>query len=136
VWFYHGVHAQADAAHTHQTDQKAAQLIDRALQAFGRARTEQHLEGGDDKEFGVTAPETFIMAYRAKELEPIARYAVGDVAPDKVSRYVLIVGRSGVITIPNYQIQNLLDLIQAVGGRPGEPSTEQQTKVAPEQSQR
>lgn len=39
-------------------------------------------------------------------------YAVGHVAPDTVSRYVMTVDSSAVVTIPNYQIENLLALIE------------------------
>jgi hypothetical protein len=41
---------------------------------------------------------------------------VGVVAPDKLSRYVLAVGSAHVVTIPEFHIDNLLSLIQAVGG--------------------
>ena len=41
------------------------------------------------------------------------------VHPDTVSRYVDVVGAaSGVVTIPNYQIDNLLALIDSVAGSP------------------
>jgi hypothetical protein len=53
-------------------------------------------------------------------VQPLARYAVGIVAPDGVSRYVLPVGSTYVVTIANYQIDNLLNLIQAVGEKPGQ----------------
>ncbi len=36
-------------------------------------------------------------------------------APDTVSRYVMVVGRPVVVTIPGYQIDNLLALVQAAG---------------------
>jgi len=41
---------------------------------------------------------------------------VGDVAPDKFSRYILPVGKPQVVTIANYQITNLTALIDAVAG--------------------
>jgi hypothetical protein len=56
------------------------------------------------------------MVYRPKETQPLSRYAVGIVAPDKLSRYVLPVGGTQVVTIPEFHIDNLLSLIQAVGG--------------------
>ena len=56
-----------------------------------------------------------ILVYRKDDAQPVAQYAVGDVAPDGLSRYVLRVGSASVVTIANYQITNLLDLIQAVG---------------------
>ena len=39
---------------------------------------------------------------------------------DGLSRYVLPVGGNYVVTIANYQIDNLLNLIQAVGQKPGQ----------------
>ena len=38
---------------------------------------------------------------------------MGDLAPDKLSRYVMVVGSASVVTIANYQIDNLLALIKA-----------------------
>ena len=38
---------------------------------------------------------------------------MGQIAPDTVSRYVMVVGRPVVVTIPNYQIDNLLALTRA-----------------------
>ena len=50
-------------------------------------------------------------------MQPLAQYAVGDIAPDTLSRYVLVVGSSTVVTIPNYQIDNMLALIDTVAGK-------------------
>jgi hypothetical protein len=60
-----------------------------------------------------------ILIYGKGSLQPLAQYAVGDVAPDGLSRYVLPVGSSYVVTIANYQIDNLLNLIRAVAEKPG-----------------
>jgi hypothetical protein len=54
-----------------------------------------------------------VLVYRAAYAPPLAQYAVGDLAPDGVSRYVLPLGSPSVFTIPDYQIQNLLSLIQS-----------------------
>jgi hypothetical protein len=60
-----------------------------------------------------------ILLYRPSATQPLVQYAVGDVAPDTVSRYVDVVGAaSGVVTIPNYQIDNLLALIDSVATSP------------------
>ena len=58
-----------------------------------------------------------ILVYRPDDLQPLAQYAIGDLAPDMLSRYVLIVGSAAVATIPNYQIDNLLAVIEAVAGK-------------------
>jgi hypothetical protein len=117
AWFYHGIHSGAQQQHAHNSDPATAARIEKAFAGFGRARMERQFPLNiQADEFGVTRPEMFIMVYRPKELQPLSRYAVGIVAPDKVSRYVLPVGSSWVVTIADYQIDNLLSLIQAVAG--------------------
>jgi hypothetical protein len=115
AWFYHAAHGPAQAGHAHQTDPAAAARIATAFAGFDRARMERFFplqEGG--KELGVATPKMVILAYRPNELQPLAQYAVGDIAPDKFSRYVLPVGKPEVVTIANYQIDNLTKLIDAV----------------------
>ena len=119
AWFYHGVHSGAQQQHTHNSDPATAARIEKAFAGLGRARMERQFPLNlQADEFGVTRPEMFIMVYRPKEMQPLSRYAVGTVAPDKVSRYVLPVGSSWVVTIADFQIDNLLSLIQAVAGTP------------------
>ncbi len=120
AWFYHGIHTGSEQQHGHNADPAVAAQIEKAFTGFGRSRMERQfpLDIQTD-EFQVTRPEIFIMVYQSKESQPLARYAVGIVAPDGVSRYVLPVGSTYVMTIANYQIDNLLDLIQAVGEKPG-----------------
>ena len=117
TWFYHAAHAPAQSAHAHQADPAMAVRITAAFEGFDRARMERDFplqDGG--KELGVATPKMVILAYRPNELQPLAQYAVGDIAPDKFSRYVLPVGKPQVVTIANYQIDNLTGLIHAVAG--------------------
>ena len=112
LWFYHGMHDASKGEHAHQADLQAADLIDKTLTAFGRTRREQSfpLNAAAD-EFGVTRPDLFIMAYQTGSVEPLARFAVGMVTVDNFGRYVLPVGSAEVVTIADFQIKNLLDLI-------------------------
>ena len=117
AWFYHGVHTGSEGAHAHTPDPALAARIERAVAAFGRTRIERQLAlGTATGDYGVAVPETLILVYRPHDPQPLVQYAVGDVAPDTLSRYVQVVGRPAVVTIPNYQIDNLLALIQSVGG--------------------
>jgi hypothetical protein len=112
AWFYHGEHSGAAAAdHTHPTDPAAAERIARAFAAFGRARIERRfrLERAGAA-YGVASPDVLILVYRPDGAQPVAQLAVGHVAPDTVSRYVMLVGNPEVFTIPKYQIDNLLAL--------------------------
>jgi hypothetical protein len=112
AWFYHGIHAETQQQHEHTVDAAAAERIEKALAGFGRARKEREFPlNVQADEFGVTRPDIFIMTYLPKSTQPLSRYAVGILAPDNVSRYVLPVGSTTVVTIPDFQITNLLDLI-------------------------
>jgi hypothetical protein len=114
TWFYHGAHAGDAAAHTHAPDPALSERIERAVAAFGRARIERQFTADRDAaSYGVTTPDVLILAYRRGDRQPLAQYAVGAIAPDTVSRYVAIVGKPSVVTIPGYQVDNLLALIQA-----------------------
>jgi len=116
-WFYHGIHATTQPAHEHRTDPVAAQRIAQAFAGFGRTRIEREFAlQAQGAEFGVTTPEMIVLVYGPGDLKPMMQYAVGDVAPDTISRYVLPVGSSAVVTIPNYQIENLLGLLEAAAG--------------------
>lgn len=113
-WFYHGVHAGATAAHTHRPDPALAQRIERAVAAFGRTRVERQFAlDNDGAPYGLASPNILVLAYRPAQAQPLAQYAVGAIAPDTASRYVMVVGRPVVVTIPNYQIDNLLALVNA-----------------------
>ena len=119
AWFYHGVHTGAASAHTHAADPALAERIGKTMAAFGRTRLEREFPlGGDGADYGVNTPEVVVVVYRPGESQPLAQYAIGHVAPDTVSRYVLIVGRPIVATIPGYQIDNLLALVHSVGDAP------------------
>jgi hypothetical protein len=119
AWFYHGVHTASEAAHTHASDASTATRIEQAFQAFGRTRIERRLPAGaDPRVYGLTAPRLLVLVYRPNARQPLAQYAVGDVAPDAMSRYVDVVGGAGVVTIPGYQVDNLLALLDAVKSGP------------------
>ena len=116
AWFYHGVHGGAEQQHAHNSDPTTAARIEKSLTGFGRTSMERQFPlNVQNDEFGVTRPEIFIMVYRPKEIQPLSRFAVGTVAPDKVSRYVLPVGSTHVVTIPEFHIDNLLTLIRDMG---------------------
>jgi len=142
MWFYHGVHGAQQEAHAHQTDPAAAERIDKALTAFSRTRIERRftldfgamgrsepdraLELDDDvRDYGVTVPSMLILLYTPGQVEPVARYAVGDIAPDTYSRYIQRLGGLDVVTIANYQIQNLEQLIATLNAPAAQPAAAQ-----------
>ncbi len=120
AWFYHTHEHDAEPAaqHQHEADTAFTQRIDLALAAFGRTRIERDFVLARDAEaYGIASPDMIILVYGSESQEPLAQYTIGDVAPDTFSRYVQAAGRDEVVTIPNYQITNLLDLVAAVTGQ-------------------
>jgi hypothetical protein len=132
TWFYHGVHAASEAAHTHVADPALSARIERAVEAFGRTRRERDFAlERDGAAYGVASPELVVLVYGPRQPQPLAQYAVGHVAPDAVSRYVMVVGQPVVVTIPNYQIENLLALVRAASGVAAAGSTSPSAIVTP-----
>ena len=117
-WFYHGVHAETAEEHEHVSD---AEISDRIAYSFGgldRALIERRLALDPASDvYGISRPEMVILVYALPPQNPIAQYSVGDVAPDVFSRYVLISGQTEVVTIPEYQIENLVGLIEEMQER-------------------
>ena len=122
VWFYHTHDPDTEPPenHEHRADAAFTQRIDLALAAFGRTRIERDFHLARDAEtYGIASPDVIILVYGSVSDEPLAQYTIGDIAPDTFSRYVQAAGHDEVVTIPNYQITNLLDLIAEVTGESG-----------------
>ena len=124
-WLYHNhAHKSTDPrSHQHDTqksqhqaDPVIAARISEAFAVLNRARIERDfLLTANIRDYGLVKPDILINVYaNNKSTTPLARYAVGDIAPDTFSRYILLVGRFKIITIPNYHIDNLLSMIEAV----------------------
>ncbi len=115
-WFYHGAHGADTGEHQHRADPALATTIGKAMAMFSRTQKEQSvplLDAGE--EYGVVKPEMLILAYRQSVTEPVLRLAVGSVTPDGYARYVLPLGAREAVTVPNYQVTNLLAMIDAAG---------------------
>jgi len=124
AWLYHGQQDEANAAaHTHRADPLVASTIAQAITMFSRTQKEQPipLKPGQD-EYGVSRPDILVMVYALKATDPITRLAVGTVSPDGYSRYVLPVGANEAVTIAEYQITNLVAMINAVAKPPTTPT--------------
>jgi hypothetical protein len=82
AWLYHGSHSGAESAgHEHAADSAQTQRISAAFDALGRARVEREFpRAADGRDYGTTAPQIVILLYRPREPQPLAQYALGDVA--------------------------------------------------------
>ena len=114
-WFYHGPHAGTTAGHEHQFDPALSEQIGKAFGMLDHTRMEREAPFDKDKDlFGVVVPKMIIVVYKIKETQPLAQFAVGDLASDGLTRYVHLVGTNKVITLPQYHIDNLLAVIKRV----------------------
>ena len=135
TWFFHahGVSGVL-AEHGHVADPGKGEIISTRLTGLDNARIERRLEDSKDQEqYGVTRPQLLLLAYGANPAKPLAQYAFGDTAPDKLSRYVLLVDSGEVVLVAEYQAQNLIDLIGEItasdGEKPSGPQLPPATKV-------
>ncbi len=121
AWFSHR-HDQAAAdagpetTHQHVADPDQAARIEQVFAMFGRARIERRLPPDSDKaEFGLVKPEMMVLLYARESVRPDRLIMVGNIAPDTLSRFILVHGDPAIAIIPDYHITNLTDLIE---GRP------------------
>ncbi len=113
TWYYHEAHAKVDGVHGHRNDPVLAETITRAVKAFGSARREREFRlDPAQNTFGVTTPGMVVLAYRPNETQPRAQFAVGDLAPDGVSRSVLLVGSEHVVSLADYQVETRAKVVE------------------------
>jgi Domain of unknown function (DUF4340) len=120
AWFHHthGAAKPDDPAHAHQIDATQANTIARAFGGLSRTQREREFPAGNDAEYGLTAPEMFVLLYGKNTAQLVDKLTVGSLAPDGLSRYVLSNNYPKVVSIANYQIENLQNLLKAVGTTP------------------
>jgi hypothetical protein len=116
-WFFHahGAPKPDDPTHAHQTDLKLAQTIAAALEGLGRTRREREFEKSDGAKYGMNEPEMFVLLYAKDTAQLLDKITVGSMAPDGLSRYVSSNNYPKVVSIANYQIENLQNLLKSVG---------------------
>lgn len=112
AWFYHGAHGAQEPSHEHALDAERASFIASTLAGFSRARIERRFPADRPERYGLAAPQAVIVVYAAGNPQPLTQLAVGDVAPDALSRYLLPAGSGEVLTIANYHVDNLLALLR------------------------
>ncbi len=109
-WIYHQEYGDSTKNHERTTVDQHSK-IQYALTGFGRAQKERVFKYNPlADEYGVSNPKIYLIIYtHASDSLPWRKIAVGDVAPDTVSRYILI--GFTIFTIANFHIDNLVKLI-------------------------
>lgn len=112
-WLLHGAAAPGETAdHRHRADPAAAERIASVLGTFARARIERTLPADPARltAYGLDRPEWVVLIHGA-DRQPVRTLELGQVAPDRLSRYVRLAQDGRVVTIPNYHIDALLALL-------------------------
>lgn len=130
-WLVHGAAAAAtaisaagDAApHAHRADPAAAERIAAVFAAFARTRIERTLPVDPARltAYGLDRPEWIVLIHGAAA-RPLATIEVGQLAPDRLSRYVRLPSDGRVLMLPNYQIEGLVALTGAASTAPASSS--------------
>ena len=113
-WLKHAEVAGEAADHQHRSDAASAERIAAVFGTFSRTRIERSLavDPGALAAYGLERP-LLIVLIRGAEGRPVLTLEVGSVAPDGLSRYVRLPRDGSVLTIPGYQIDGLIALVQA-----------------------
>jgi hypothetical protein len=120
-WFLHAhQHAAVQAKHGHEADPTETSRIAQGLEMFGRTRVERVVGRADidDRRFGTATPTVIVNLFERDAVRPVRRLLAGDLAPDGFARYLKITEEAEIVTIPDYQIQTLLDLLEPSGAAP------------------
>jgi hypothetical protein len=120
-WFLHAhEHAAGQSKHGHEADPTETARIVQGLEMFGRTRVERVVGRADidDRRFGTATPTVIVNLFERDAVRPVRRLLAGDLAPDGFARYLKITEEAEIVTIPDYQIQTLLDLLEPSGAAP------------------
>ena len=109
--------------HIHRADPAAAERIASVFAAFARTRIERSLPADPARltAYGLDRPEWIVLIHGA-DARPLATIEVGQLAPDRLSRYVRLPIDGRVLMLPNYQIEGLVGLAGAASTAPSSAS--------------
>lgn len=118
-WFRHtGQHSHAFGANAHVADPVQAPIISAALQAFDQSVIETHVARGADapalKRFGLALPPMIVIFYARDNSTPLTRLEFG-AAADNFGRYARLAPDGDVVTVAEFEVKRLTDLLKAVG---------------------
>lgn len=121
-WFVHDAGAAPAGAHRHTAEPGAAARIDATLATFARTRIERSLvvEPAWRPRYGLDDPALIVLVHAA-DGRVAATIEVGSVAPDGISRYVLVPATGAVHLIADYQVAGLLKLPRGADAPRTEP---------------
>lgn len=105
--------ASTMGVHRHEAAADAVSRILEALTTFSHTRVERTVAKLplEYNVFGTANPEMVVVIFEIAKVQPALSLHIGHKTPDGFARYVAVVQRGAVVTIPDYQIALLMDLV-------------------------
>ncbi len=118
-WFRHtGQHSHTANANAHVADPVQARLIAAALDSLDASAVETRVgratDAGQLAKFGLSYPPMIVLLYARDNSTEVARIEFGG-ASDSLDRYARLAPDGEVVTIAEFEIKRLTDLLKAVG---------------------
>lgn len=117
-WFRHrGQHSHAGGNVTHVADPEQARTIDSALRAFDASAIEARVGLADPSQlarYGLNLPNLILLAFGRDSPAPLARLEFGASA-DPLERYARLAPDGAVVTVAEFEMRRLTELLRAVG---------------------
>jgi hypothetical protein len=117
-WFKHiGQHTHAAGTDAHVADPAQARIIGAAFSAFDAAAVETRIGPADPARlarYGLTLPTLMVLFYARDSSTPLARLEFG-AAADSLDRYARLASDGAVVTVAEFEVRRLTELLRAVG---------------------
>ena len=117
-WFRHvGQHLHTADSNAHVADPAQARIIDTAFRAFDTAAVETRVGPSDPARlarYGLSLPTLIVLFYARDSSMPLARLEFG-AAADGLDRYARLAPDGSVVTVAEFEVRRLTDLLKAVG---------------------
>jgi hypothetical protein len=117
-WFRHvGQHSHTANSNAHIADPAQARVIATALEAFDATAVEARVGRADAAQlaqFGLTFPTVIVLLYARDSSEALARLEFGG-SSDSLDRYARLAPNGEVVTVAEFEVRRLTELLKAVG---------------------
>jgi hypothetical protein len=117
-WFKHmGQHAHTAGNNVHVADPKQTRIIETAFRAFDAAVVETRIGPADPGQlarYGLTLPVLMVLFYSRDSSTSLVRLEFGALA-DSLDRYAHLAPDGPVLTVAEFEVRRLTELLRAVG---------------------
>ena len=117
-WFRHlGQHNHEAGNVVHVADPEQARIIDAALRAFDATAVETRVgpaKGAQLARYGLDLPSLIVLVFSRDSSTPLAKLELGALS-DSLDRYARLAPDGAVVTVTEFEMRRLTELLRAVG---------------------